>query len=110
MKKMKIQSLTQLAPFSGDRMAKEIVFKKNNCKAVVFNFSPGQSLPLHDHPFTQTFALVASGEGLCYTEDENFPIKEGDLIQCGPAEKIGFENNSSSNLSVYVTLVYIEEN
>ncbi|MDF2945802.1 MAG: cupin protein [Bacillales bacterium] len=100
-------NISEFLEFSEERFTKRIVFKKNESVTFILNFNAGQSLPKHKHPGTDLYLYVLEGSGLLNIDGQDNQINKGDIIHCDGEEEFSFQNNSTEQVSLYVTLTKI---
>lgn len=99
---MTIKKLLDLQTYDEKKMSKQIVIEEEKSKVIVFNFLPGQVMPKHGHPHKNAYVFVVDGEGICYLDDIDTAVQQGDIIHCNPHQKISIENNGTTSMTVYV--------
>jgi quercetin dioxygenase-like cupin family protein len=61
---MKFVDLKEVDKFSADKPYRELLYDSPNLRMLVFNFEPGQELPVHSHPADSDVNLmILEGEG-----------------------------------------------
>lgn len=101
---MKKENLQEFIEYNEARFTKRVIFKEDESTVFVLNFKPGQTLPTHKHPGTNVYLLVLEGEGTLIIDGQNHSIGKHNTVLCTGEEEFAFENNSSSNVSLYVML------
>lgn len=87
-----------------DKFTKRIIYKKGEMAAFVINFLPGQALPTHKHPGTETYLYVITGTGTIVNNGTETEVAEADLIHVNSEEEMSFKNSGSKPVSLYVIL------
>ncbi|ANU10723.1 hypothetical protein A1A1_09706 [Planococcus antarcticus DSM 14505] len=101
---MTIKKLKDLQTYDETKLTKNIVFDEEKSKTIVFNFLPGQVLPKHGHSHRNAYVFVIEGEGVCYLDDIDSAIQQGDIVHCNAHQTISIENTGAKSMTVYVVL------
>lgn len=94
LKKSNIESMLEFAVPKSSRKA---IFKEGLLDTGLLLYAPGQSSPDHMHADIDELFYVVSGEGTVRINNEDFLVKEKDIVFSPTGEMHGFYNTSSSN-------------
>ncbi len=92
--KNNIESMPELANSKSSRKA---IFKEGLLDTGLLLYAPGQSTPDHKHADIDEVFYVVSGEGTVRINNEDFLLKEKDILFSPNGETHGFYNTSPSN-------------
>ncbi|WP_066316561.1 cupin domain-containing protein [Bacillus sp. FJAT-29814] len=101
---MEKNSVKAYMEYSEEKFTKRIIYKKGETTAFVLNFLPGQALPTHKHPGTETYLYVITGTGTIVINGKDTEVTEADLIHVDSEEEMSFKNSGSEPVSLYVIL------
>lgn len=101
---MEKNSVKAYMEYSEEKFTKRIIYKKGETTAFVLNFLPGQALPTHKHPGTETYLYVITGTGTIVINGTDTEVTEADLIHVDSEEEMSFKNSGSEPVSFYVIL------
>lgn len=83
--------------FAARRMGAGIGLQKLGCS--VYVVPPGKTaFPYHSHKATEELFIILDGTGLLRHEDEEVPIKEGDVVAAPVGESHQITNTSDEDL------------
>ena len=68
---------------------------------------PGTNIGFHQHGNNEEMYIVLKGHGTMKIEDEEFPVKEGDMILNPAHGRHGLSNDSNGNIDILVLQVSI---
>ena len=92
------------AQWRSDKMGKSTLFESSRLMAGLNAFEPGQSHSLHAHAGMDKLYYVVSGEGVFLLEDEELPMRAGDLLVAPEGVPHGIRNTSGARLLVMAVL------
>ena len=92
------------AEWRADKMGKSTLFESPRLMIGLNAFEPGQSHALHAHAGMDKMYLVLEGAGLFLLNDEEVPMKAGDLLVAPDGVPHGVSNNSHARLLVLAAL------
>lgn len=104
---MEKHTIVEAQQFNENRFTKINMIKTEHSTAFVLNFLPQQEVNPHKHPGQELYLHIFEGSGILSIDGQNMEIIKGDVIQCGPAEEMGFVNTSTENVSIYGSLTKI---
>ncbi|WP_308314867.1 cupin domain-containing protein [Bacillus sp. T33-2] len=61
----------------------------------MLNFLPGQELPAHNHPGTDVYLLVLSGEGTFTVDGAETKVSSNEAVHCNGEEQLAFKNTGT---------------
>jgi quercetin dioxygenase-like cupin family protein len=97
---MEFIDLDKVGKFTADKTHRELLYDSPNMRVLVFNFEPGQELPVHSHAGDSDSALlVLEGEGE-FTGAHEMPIRAGQLRIMPVAEPRGLKARTRMRLLV----------
>jgi quercetin dioxygenase-like cupin family protein len=100
---MDVYSLPERARYQKDRPYLDIVHDHHAFRILVFNFEPGQELPVHQHPAESEVAImVLKGEGVFTGAEEEIQARPGSLLICKVSEPHGVR--ATTRMQVLVTI------
>lgn len=100
---MDLYLLPERARYQKDRPYLDIVHDHRAFRILVFNFEPGQELPVHRHPAESEVAiLVLEGEGVFTGTTEEIQATPGALLICKVSEPHGVR--ATTRMRVLVTI------
>ncbi len=79
------------------KSSRKAIFKEGLLDTGLLLYAPGQSTPDHKHADIDEVFYVISGEGTVRINNENFLLKEKDILFSPNGETHGFYNTSPSN-------------
>lgn len=89
---MKLIDLGERARFQEKGFYMDLVHDMYTFRIIVFNFEPGQELPVHQHPADSEVAiLILEGEGFFTGGEKEVPAKAGSLLICKVSEPHGIK-------------------
>ncbi|MDF2923299.1 MAG: cupin protein [Paenibacillaceae bacterium] len=94
MRKDNIESMLEFAVKKSSRKA---IFKEGLLDTGLLLYAPGQSTPDHKHADIDEVFYVVSGEGTVRINNEDFLLKEKDILFSPNGEIHGFYNTSPHN-------------
>lgn len=92
------------AEWRADKMGKSTLFESPRLMVGLNAFEPGQSHALHAHAGMDKMYLVLEGAGLFLLNDEELPMKAGDLLVAPDGVPHGVRNNGNRRLLVLAVL------
>ena len=102
MKILKIEEYLKIInPNPAEPFRTEIITSKDkafNLGGMLGVLAPNTSVPYHFHKKRESVIIVISGEGTEIIEQEEFPIKQGDIIFIPAGEKHKTINNTNTDL------------
>jgi len=100
---MELYNLKDRARFQERGPYNDLIHDMYTFRMIVFNFEPGQELPVHHHPADSEVALlVLEGEGFFTGGKEDLPARPGSLLICKVEEPHGIRANT--RMRVLVTI------
>ena len=100
---MEILDLGSKGKFDPHRFHMELIHDMYTFRMIVFNFEPGQELPVHHHPADSEVAIqVLEGEGAFTGAEEEIPARQGSLLICKVSEPHGVR--AKTRMRVLVTI------
>ncbi len=66
---------------------------------------PGASIGMHPHVNDEEIYYVISGEGIMQVDDEEKPMKMGDIVLTKSGSSHGLKNSGESDLKIFVACV-----
>lgn len=101
---MKLFDLADTAKFSPDKPYRQLLYDSPNLRVLVFNFEPGQELPVHSHNAdSEVSLLILEGEGIFLGGPEEITVKAGNLEIMPVTEPHGFKATSRARLLVFIS-------
>lgn len=77
---MMLLNLLTEAKFNKRKPYRKLLFDSHNMRLLIFNFEPGQEMPVHFHKTDADVALlILEGEGVLTGGDKEIPAKAGTL-------------------------------
>ncbi len=67
--------------------------------------APGVSIGIHQHEQDEEYYYIISGKGMMTLDDQQFPVKTGDITAVYPGGVHGLENNGDEDLRIIVISV-----
>jgi uncharacterized cupin superfamily protein len=67
--------------------------------------APGVSVGVHRHERDEEYYYIVSGEGMLTLDDEQFPVKAGDISAVYPGGRHGLANTGAQDLRIIVISV-----
>ena len=92
------------AVFSADKMGKMTIFQSARLLVGLNAFEPGQIHALHAHAGMDKVYSVIEGEGVFLLEDQELPMRSGDLLVAPADVPHGVKNTGSGRLIVLAIL------
>ncbi len=87
---MELYQLDERAKYQQKGPYNDIIHDMYTFRVIVFNFEPGQELPVHQHPADSEVALqVLEGEGFFTGGEKEIPARQGSLLICKVSEPHG---------------------
>lgn len=83
--------------FANNRSSRKAIFKEGLLDTGLLLYAPGQSTPDHQHADIDEVFFVVSGEGTVRINNEDFLLKENDILYSPNGEIHGLYNTSPSN-------------
>lgn len=68
---------------------------------------PGSSIGMHKHENDEEIYYVISGSGIMIVDDEENPVKEGDIVLTKSGSIHGLRNNTQDILKIFVVCAEI---
>lgn len=100
---MKIYNLNERARYQEKGPYNDLIHDMYTFRIIVFNFQPGQELPLHHHPGDSEVAIqVLEGEGVFMDGKDEFPALPGSLLICKVDEPHGIRARTSMRVLVTI--------
>jgi quercetin dioxygenase-like cupin family protein len=95
--------LSELTQFSRTTPLRKVLFDSPSLRILIFNFEPGQEMPVHEHHADAQLAfLVLDGEGVFICEDSDTAIQAGSLHVMPVSEPHGFKATSRLRMLVFL--------
>lgn len=88
-------------PDPAQRLREEVLTETDDAKRLAGIFvilPPGDQVPYHYHETRESVICLISGEGVEKVEDEEFPVKAGDILFIPAHEKHTIINRSDKDL------------
>ncbi|MFC1798285.1 cupin domain-containing protein [Thermodesulfobacteriota bacterium] len=88
-------------PIPAEKFREEILTESDNAKRLAGIFvilPPGEQVPYHYHETRESVIYLISGEGIEKVEDEEFPVKAGDILFIPAIERHTIINRSNQEL------------
>ena len=99
---MKFIDLKEVTKFTPDKPYRELLYDSPNLRVLVFNFEPGQELPIHSHPTDSDVTLmVLEGEGE-FTGAHEMPARAGTIQIMPVCEPHGLKAKTRLRLLVLI--------
>jgi quercetin dioxygenase-like cupin family protein len=99
---MKLIDLNDLTKFTPEKPHRELLYDSPNLRVLVFNFEPGQELPVHSHPADSDVTLmILEGEGE-FTGTNEMPAKPGTVQIMPVCEPHGLKAHTRVRLLVII--------
>jgi quercetin dioxygenase-like cupin family protein len=92
------------AVYRPDRMGKATIFESARLLVGLNGFEPGQVHALHAHAGMDKLYMVLEGEGVFLLEDEERPMRAGDLLVAPEGVPHGVRNTGRGRLLVLAVL------
>jgi quercetin dioxygenase-like cupin family protein len=92
------------AEWRADKMGKSALFESPRMLVGLNAFEPGQSHALHAHAGMDKLYYVVSGEGLFLLENEELPMRAGEVLVAPEGVPHGIRNTSGARLLVMAVL------
>lgn len=100
---MELIQLDERARFQKENFYLDLVHDMYTFRMIVFNFEPGQELPIHQHEADSEVAIqVLEGEGFFTGGDEELAASPGSLLICKVSEPHGVR--AETRMRVLVTI------
>ncbi len=94
---MKKINIGDILDFAIEKSSRKAIFKEGQLDTGLLLYAPGQTTPDHKHSDIDEVFYVISGEGTITINDEEYLLKENDIIFSPNGETHGFNNTSSGN-------------
>jgi quercetin dioxygenase-like cupin family protein len=99
---MKVLDLNDFTKFTPDKAHRELLYDSPNLRVLIFNFEPGQELPVHSHPADSDVTLmILEGEGE-FTGAHEMPAKPGTVQIMPVVEPHGLKAHTRLRLLVFI--------
>jgi len=99
---MKFVDLQEVDKFTADKPYRELLYDSPNLRMLVFNFEPGQELPVHSHPSDSDVNLmILEGEGEFLGAHE-MPARAGQMQIMPVGEPHGLRAHTRMRLLVTI--------
>jgi mannose-6-phosphate isomerase-like protein (cupin superfamily) len=92
------------AAYRADKMGKATLFESARLLVGLNAFEPGQAHALHAHAGMDKVYSVVEGEGVFLLEDQELPMRAGDLLVAPEGVPHGVRNTGSGRLLVLAIL------
>lgn len=89
--------------YNDKHLTKKVIYRDKSILTFVLNFTPSQSLPVHNHPGMVTIVQVITGSAEAIADGKSQQIQTGDILVVQEQEMLAL-TNGSENLSLCVTL------
>ena len=100
---MELIQLDERARFCADKFEMDLIHDMYTFRMIVFNFEPGQELPVHHHPADSEVAIqVLEGDGAFTGGENEIPARPGSLLICKVSDPHGVR--AKSRMRVLVTI------
>jgi quercetin dioxygenase-like cupin family protein len=100
---MKEFQLSEMMQFSRNAPLRKVLFDSPSLRILIFNFEPGQEMPVHEHHADAQLAfLVLDGEGVFTCEDSDIAMQAGALHVMPVSEPHGFKATSRLRMLVFL--------
>lgn len=90
-------NIKSLLEFTHNKSSRKAIFKEGLLDTGLLLYAPGQSTPDHKHADIDEVFYVVSGEGTVRINNEDFLLKEKNILFSPNGETHGFYNTSTSN-------------
>lgn len=90
-------NIESMLDFANNKSSRKAIFKEGLLDTGLLLYAPGQSTPDHKHADIDEVFYVVSGAGTVRINNEDFLLKEKDILYSPNGEIHGFYNTSPSN-------------
>jgi mannose-6-phosphate isomerase-like protein (cupin superfamily) len=70
---------------------------------------PGTTIGIHTHRNNEELYFIVKGKGKMYLQDDERPVKEGDVIVNPVGGKHGLTNDSENDMMIFIIQVSLEK-
>ncbi len=100
---MEVHQLAERARYQPKAPYNDVIHDMYTFRMILFNFEPGQELPVHHHPADSEVAIqVLEGEGAFTGAEQEIPARPGSLLICKVSEPHGVR--AKTRMRVLVTI------